>query len=252
MIRGIAPGAEIADISHLIRPYAVREGALILASSVSYFPQSVHLAVIDPGVGSARRALILSVAGGSSVLVGPDNGLLLPSAARLGGVEGAWEITNPDLGLPDRSPTFHGRDVFAPAAAHLVRGVSPDMFGPEVAPGSLVRLPASPVQDLGGCLSGEVTLVDRFGNLQTSFRPGDLAGLKPAAGETHLEVRLGALTLEATLRKSYSSGEPGEVQLVEDSHGCMALCVNRGSAADLVGGADPGTPVLLGRPGFCL
>ncbi len=223
---------------------------MVLASAVFYFPQSVHLAVIDPGVGSARRALILSVAGGS-MLVGPDNGLLLPSAARLGGVEGAWEITNADLGLSDPSSTFHGRDVFAPAAAHLVRGVPPDRFGAELDPGSLVGLPASPVQDLGTCLSGEVTLIDRFGNLQTSFRPEDLERLGGSVGEDRFEVRLGGTTLEAALRESYSFGPPGEVQLVEDSHGNLALCVNRGSAADLAADAAPGTPVLLGRPGFC-
>ncbi|MEX0791348.1 MAG: SAM-dependent chlorinase/fluorinase, partial [Actinomycetota bacterium] len=210
MIRSIAPGTDIADISHLIRPFAVREGAMVLAESVPYFPQSVHLAVVDPGVGSTRRALILSVAEGS-LLVGPDNGLLMPSAARLGGVEGAWEILNPDLGLPDRSTTFHGRDVFAPAAAHLVLGVDPNRFGPEVAPESLIRLPVTEVRDLGTCLSGEVVQVDRFGNLQTSFRPRDLAGLAPAPGEL-LEVRVGGSTLEAILRESYSFGEAGELQ----------------------------------------
>lgn len=250
MIKSIAPGAEIADISHLIRAFAVREGAMVLQESVPYFPQSVHLAVVDPGVGSARRAVIVSA--GGCLLVGPDNGLLVPSAARLGGVEGAWEITNPELGLPARSSTFHGRDVFAPAAAHLFAGVPPERFGAGLEPGSLVRLPASPMKDLGACLSGEVTLVDRFGNLQTSFRPSDLARLGRWAEGALFEVRLGTLSLEATLRKSYSFGPPGEVQLVEDSHGRLALCVNRGSAADLAGGPDPGTPVLLGKPGFRL
>lgn len=248
MIRSIAPGAEIADISHLIEPYGVRQGAVVLYESVPYFPQSVHLAVVDPGVGSARRAVILSVAGGSSLLVGPDNGLLMPSAARLGGVEGAWEIANPELGLPIRSSTFHGRDVFSPAAAHLFLGVAPAEFGPGVDPGSLVRLEETTVADLGSHLSGEVVHVDRFGNLQTNLRSVHLDRLNAVPGD-RLQVRLGERVVEATVRRSYSFGEVGELQLVVDSHGCVAICVNEGSAA-LLTGARPGSTVLLGAGGF--
>ncbi len=243
MINSIAPGAEIADISHLIEPFGVRQGAMVLYESVPYFPQSVHLAIVDPGVGSARRAVILSVAGGGSLLVGPDNGLLMPSAVRLGGVEGAWEITNPELSLPVRSSTFHGRDVFAPAAAHLFGGVAPARFGPEVDPGSLVQLKEIPVAEHGSHLSGEVLLVDRFGNLQTNLRSVHLDRLNAAPGD-RLQVRLGERVLDATVRRSYSYGELGELQLVVDSHGCVAICVNEGSAA-LLTGARPGTTVLL-------
>ena len=248
MIRSIAPGTEISDISHLIRPLGVREGALVLAESVPYFPKSVHLAVIDPGVGSDRRAVIVSAAEGS-LLVGPDNGLLMPSAARLGGVEGAWEITNAQLGLPHRSSTFHGRDIFAPAAAHLAKGVSPERFGPKVAVESLVRLPAPAVRDLGACLSGEVVQVDRFGNLQTSFTLADLPDAMPLPGEV-FELQVGGMAVQAAFRKSYAYGDPGELQLVEDSHGSLALCVNQGSAAGALEGVGPGATVLLGRPGF--
>ena len=220
----------------------------MLAESVPYFPKSVHLAVIDPGVGSDRRAVIVSAAEGS-LLVGPDNGLRLPSAARLGGVEGAWEITNAALGLPNRSATFHGRDVFAPAAAHLAKGVLPDRFGPEVTVESLARLPGSAVRDLGACLSGEVVQVDRFGNLQTSFTLADLADPVPRSGEI-FEVRVGGMAVQAAFRKSYAYGDPGEMQLVVDSHGSLALCVNQGSASEALEGAGPGATVLLGKPGF--
>jgi S-adenosylmethionine hydrolase len=246
VIRSIAPGAEIADISHLIEPFGVRQGALVLYESVPYFPQSVHLAVVDPGVGSARRAVIISA--GGSLLVGPDNGLLVPSAARLGGVEGAWMITNPDLGLPVRSSTFHGRDVFAPAAAHLFGGVAPAKFGPEVDPGSLVRLEETPAADHGSHVSGEVLKVDRFGNLQTNLAGAHLDRLKAAPGD-RLQLRIGEQSLEATVRRSYSYGEVGELQLVVDSHGCVAICVNEGSAA-LLTGARPGATVRMGADGF--
>lgn len=247
MIHRIAPGVEIADISHLIRPFGVREGALVLAESVSYFPEALHLAVVDPGVGSARRALVLSA--GGSYLVGPDNGLLLPAASRLGGVLAAFEITNPDLGLPRRSSTFHGRDVFAPAAAHLANGVDPAEFGPQVGAGSLVALPAGRVEDRGDHLRAEVLHVDRFGNLQTSLgRPAvDALGISPG---DRLEVRVGGTVLPAVFRESYAFGPPGEVQVVEDSHGSLAVGVNQASAAALVPGAGPGTEVLFGRAGF--
>jgi len=219
---------------------------MVLKESVPYFPQSVHLAVVDPGVGSARRAVIISA--GGSLLVGPDNGLLVPSAARLGGVEGAWEITNPELGLPARLSTFHGRDVFAPAAAHLFAGVAPDSFGLELEPGSLVRLRVAPVRDLGTHLSGEVLQVDRFGNLQTNLGSAHLDRLNAAPGD-RLQARIGEQVLHVIVRRSYSYGEVGELQLVIDSHGSVAICVNEGSAA-LVTGAGPGATVLLGAKGL--
>lgn len=220
---------------------------MVLAASVSWFPKSIHLAVIDPGVGSSRRAVILSTSDGS-LLVGPDNGLLMPSAARLGGVEGAWEITNPRLGLAGRSSTFHGRDVFAPAAAHLACGVSPREFGAGVEVASLVRLPSAVVAGRGDHLRAEIAQVDRFGNLQTNLRSVHLDRLNAVPGD-RLQVRLGERVVEATVRRSYSFGEVGELQLVVDSHGCVAICVNEGSAA-LLTGARPGATVLLGAGGF--
>lgn len=221
---------------------------MVLAASVSWFPKAIHLAVIDPGVGSNRRAVIVSTHDGS-LLVGPDNGLLMPSAARLGGVDGAWEITNTRLGLAGRSSTFHGRDVFAPAAAHLARGVSTAQFGPGVEVASLARLPVAEPVDLGDHLRAEIVQVDRFGNLQTNLTAGHLKPLAPAPGG-ELEVRLRGRVLTAQFRQSYAFGDAGELQLVEDSHGCLALCVNLGSAARLIPGAGPGSEILVGKPGF--
>lgn len=249
MIRGIAPGAEIADISHLIRPFGVREGALVLAASVGWFPDAVHLAVVDPGVGSARRALILQA--GGSHLVGPDNGLLLPAAERLGGVRAAFEVSNPELGTASRSSTFHGRDIFAPAAAHLRNGVPPAQFGPELAVDLLASLPAPVVEFCGDHVRGEIVHTDRFGNLQTSLGRSEAELLDLSPGDL-LEVRVGGTASKAVFRRSYAFGSPGELEVVEDSHGSLAISVNLGSAAGRFPEAAAGTQVLLGREGFAV
>jgi S-adenosylmethionine hydrolase len=219
---------------------------MVLAASVSWFPKAIHLAVVDPGVGSNRRAVILSTYDGS-LLVGPDNGLLMPSAAQLGGVEGAWEITNPLLGLSGRSSTFHGRDVFAPAAAHLARGVPPAEFGPAVEVASLAELPGAVLEDRGDHIRAEIVRVDRFGNLQTNVSGEFLERLALTPG-AEVEVGVSGKVLTARFRRSYAFGERGELQLVEDSHGCLALCVNQGNAAGSIPGAGPGSEVLLSKP----
>ena len=127
VMKRIAPDCEVIDITHGIAPQAVLQGALTLANTLPYMPSGVHLAVVDPGVGTGRRALALR-SGDGRFFVGPDNGLLLPAAERLGGIEAAHELTNPEYMLEPVSRTFHGRDVFSPAAAHLASGVDPDAF----------------------------------------------------------------------------------------------------------------------------
>lgn len=238
---GIVPQACICDLTHMVRPFGVREGALVLAASVPFFPGAVHLAVVDPGVGSRRRPLVLT-AGDGSVLVGPDNGLLIPAAERLGGVLTAHELTNPALARPSPSPTFHGRDIFAPAAAHLARGVEPGEFGPEVIPGSLKDLGMGRPVVVDGWVCGEVLAVDRFGNLQTSVTRGHLPRLAPAEV---LQVRVGAREIRATFRQSYAFGPEGELQVVEDSRGFLALSVNLGDAAAELGGVVAGEAVAF-------
>src|SRR4051812_37274190 len=129
VIARTAPKAQVIDVSHAVPPQDVRRGAAVLAQVVPYMPPGVHMAVVDPGVGTGRRGVV--VVAGESVLVGPDNGLLLPAAAALGGAKGAYELTAEEYRLPTVSHTFHGRDVFAPAAGHLTLGVPPAGFGPE-------------------------------------------------------------------------------------------------------------------------
>src|SRR5437763_10978131 len=139
VIKRIAPDAQIIDLTHGIKPGRILQGALVLANALPYMPVGVHLAVVDPGVGGARRPLVLRDAEGR-LYVGPDNGLLLPAADRFGGVAEAHELANPEYALPSVSRTFHGRDLFSPAAAHLALGVAPAAPGPPVGPEALGRL----------------------------------------------------------------------------------------------------------------
>ena len=133
VIRRIAPDEAVIDITHGIEPQQILQGALVLASTLPYMPEGVHLAVVDPGVGTERKALVLR-SGDGRLYVGPDNGLLVPAAERLGGIVGAWELRNPAYRLEPVSRTFHGRDLFAPAAAHLAVGVDPSELGPALTP----------------------------------------------------------------------------------------------------------------------
>ncbi len=134
-----APKAQVIDVSHAVPPQDVRRGATILAQVVPYLPPAVHIAVVDPGVGTARLGILVVTEEG--VLVGPDNGLLVPAAGALGGIQGVYELASEEYRLPTVSHTFHGRDIFAPAAAYLTLGVEPADFGPEIDPATLVQLP---------------------------------------------------------------------------------------------------------------
>ena len=164
VIKRIAPGSELIDITHGIRPGRVLQGALALANALPYMPVGVNLAIVDPGVGSSRRPLALRDAEGH-LYVGPDNGLLLPAADRFGGVVAAHELANPVYALESVSRTFHGRDLFSPAAAHLALGVPLGELGPPIDPEALVRLEL-PVPEVGQSrLRATVLAVDRFGNI---------------------------------------------------------------------------------------
>lgn len=169
---GIAPDARLLDLNHHVPKFAVRDGAFLLSRAVGYLPVGVHLAVVDPGVGTARRPVALRAARGDT-LVGPDNGLLLPAARVLGGVTAAHQLTNRELFLAEVSSTFHGRDLFAPVAAHLAAGVPLERVGPAIAPASLVdlRLPEPVVVDAG--LETAVLFIDSFGNVRLAGQPED-------------------------------------------------------------------------------
>jgi S-adenosylmethionine hydrolase len=241
-------GVSALDISHLIDPGDVRRGAAVLAQTVRYLPVQVHLAVVDPGVGTGRRGIVLVTPGG--LLVGPDNGLLAPAAAVLGGVTSA-------VALPVRPgvpATFHGRDVFAPAAAELATGAAPTALGEPIDPAGLVLLPpvlarVRPVEEPTAELEAEVVLVDRFGNVQLAAAGILLADIGLVPGQS-AEVRGPALRAAggepavAPVGVTFGSVEPGELVLYVDSAGMAAFAVRDGDAAARLGLA-PGDVVAL-------
>src|SRR5438093_9475147 len=179
-MKRIAPDVQIIDITHGIEPHQVLQGALVLAATLQYMPIGVHLAVVDPGVGGVRRPVALRDAEGR-LYVGPDNGLLVPGAEAGGGIVAAHELVNPEYALQPVSRTFHGRDLFAPAAAHLALGVPLEGLGPPLDKEALARLDL-PEPDLGSSrIRATVLYVDRFGNVQLNLRREHLeqAGIEP-------------------------------------------------------------------------
>jgi S-adenosyl-L-methionine hydrolase (adenosine-forming) len=242
----IAPEVRLIDVCHGIRPQNIGEGASVLAQAVPYLPAGVHLAVVDPGVGAGRLPIAVETADGSW-LVGPDNGLLIPAAARLGGATSARKLENPALRSPHPSRTFHGRDIFAPAAAHLARGVPPEEFGEELAVDSLVSLRVAVPRLHDGHFHAAVTHVDRFGNLSINVDAVAAAGAGITVG-TLLEVGVEGHRILVPFGEAFSSVAPAEPVVTEDSHGQLAVCVNLGSAADRFG-ASLGSKVLIGPAG---
>jgi hypothetical protein len=207
----------------------IRAGAAILAQSVVAAPEgAVHLAVVDPGVGTDRRGVAV-VTARDDLLVGPDNGLLPPAADALGGGVAAFELTDPRYVGESPSATFHGRDVFAPAAAHLALGVRVEELGPEVAADGLARLPARPPSVKPGRLEADVVRVDWYGNLQLDATQGDLvaSGLEGA-----VVVSCAAGDLEAEIGRTFSDAAPGNLVVYADSGGHVAIACNGSSARD--------------------
>jgi S-adenosylmethionine hydrolase len=228
VIAQIAPDVRILDVTHNVPPQDVRRGAAVLAQTAPYLPPAVHLAVVDPGVGTDRRGLAVVTPGG--MLVGPDNGLLTPAADALGGIAAAYELTNSEFWRPAVSPTFHGRDVFAPAAAHLATGTPPEKLGAAVQQATLVRLPAPETNLAAGRLETEVLSVDRFGNVQLAATATELAKVGLQA-PMRVRLRLNLVTVEATLGSTFNDVPHGALLAYVDSAGLVALAVNGGSAA---------------------
>lgn len=231
VIATIAGEARVVDVTHAVPPQDVRRGAAVLAQTVPYFPPAVHVGVVDPGVGTARRGVVVVTGGG--VLVGPDNGLLPPAADALGGVDAAFELAAPEYRLPQVSATFHGRDIFAPAAAHLALGVAPKRFGAPVR--DLVRLPEPLAEVDAGVLRTEVLGSDHFGNLQVAAGPEQLAALGVAAGQRVRWCRDGA-EWTVPVGRTFADVPAGEAVLIVDSAGLVSLAVNGGSALRRFGG----------------
>lgn len=232
VIKRIAPAADVIDITHGIAPQQVVRGALLLADTLPYMPVGVHVAVVDPDVGAQRRPLALGGNDGR-LYVGPDNGILLVAADRLGGASDAVEIANPKYMLSPVSPTFHGRDVFAPAAAHLALGVPLAELGPSVSLATLVRLELPSALIEGGRIQTTVTAIDRFGNVRLNVAGDDLEQAGLGAGD-HVEVDIAARRYSAVIGRTFADVRPGEMLVYEDSSRAVALAVNRGSAARLL------------------
>jgi S-adenosyl-L-methionine hydrolase (adenosine-forming) len=228
VIRAVAPHVTIIDLTHEIPPHDVRAGGLALARSIQYLPRGVLLAVVDPGVGTDRRAVAIEVGDGedASVLVGPDNGLLAPAVAMAGGAQRAIALTNTDFHLPAPGPTFAGRDVFAPVAAQLCNGVEFDVLGETIGPHSLVPGLISLPQEREGALLSEVLWIDRFGNVQLNIGPKEIDqfGLRPL-------LRWREESRVARRASTYADIGPGEIGLVVDSYGLLSIALDRRSAA---------------------
>ena len=232
VIAGIAPGARVIDVTHGIAPQAILQGALVLRNTTRYMPVGVHLAVVDPDVGGNRHAVAVRTRDGRT-FVGPDNGLLM-LAADEAGVESAHELAEPRYRLPDVSRTFHARDVFAPAAAHLANGVPIEELGPALEPGSLIRV-GVPDPELGRSQIGATVLsVDRFGNVATNVRRAHVDALGVSDGD-RVEIRLTLDRYYAVVAGTFADAPPGELILYEDSYGLVTLAISRGDAARLTG-----------------
>ncbi|MBN1811608.1 MAG: SAM-dependent chlorinase/fluorinase [Anaerolineae bacterium] len=257
VILGIAPNARLVDLSHAIAPQNVREAAFVLFASYSFFPaHSVHLVIVDPGVGGARRAIALRTPAGT--FVGPDNGVFGYVMAREP-VEALVEIVDPRYRLSRVSHTFHGRDVFAPATAHLAAGVPIAGLGPPISDPVTLPLPRLEVAAAG--IVGQVLHVDHFGNVVTSIgeltRAGDGLMFEPAFGKARgtgqdagCRVVAASARVEVAgqeimgVRRAYTQVEPGAVLALVGSSGYLEIAVREGSAA-LILGVCPGDEVVL-------
>jgi S-adenosylmethionine hydrolase len=226
----IAPHVRIVDVHHYILRQDIRHGAVVLQQSVHFLPESVHLAVVDPSVGSKRRAIAVQ-SGWGEVFVGPDNGLLVPAAKTAGGIAKAYDITDERFMLTPVSRTFQGRDVFAPAAAHIANGVDPAELGPPIEPRDLVDLEVPEAWVHEDHLHAEVLQVDRFGNLQFNLDREHLEKVASLANGARLEVRIEGHRLTVAFGATFADVKAGEFVMIEDSYSFCSLAVNKGDAA---------------------
>ena len=229
VIRTIHPEAQIVDITHGVRRYAVRQGALVLRNTLPYTPVGVHLAIVDPQVGTERRAVALRSADGR-VLIGPDNGLLSLAWERCGGIELAVDVSRSPHRLEPVSATFHGRDIFAPVAAHLARGAALEDAGDPLDPSELatVELPQPRVDD--GAVVAHALVIDRFGNAALNVDHEDMAGTGITLGGM-VELEVGGERYLATYTQTFADVRPGELIVYEDAYRTLAVAINRGDAA---------------------
>lgn len=234
VVYSIAPGISVVDLTHDVPGFGVETGAEILEHATRYMPaDTVYLAVVDPGVGTERRALALRAENGA-LLVGPDNGLLVPAAEALGGIAEAVVLSNERYRVHPVSNTFHGRDVFAPAAAHLAAGLDLSELGETVDPSSLSRIGLPDAEEgveAGGRVVSRIIDTDRYGNARLSVM-AESSGLEYG---TELKVDVGEGAMPVRYVETFGSARAGELVLVPDSHWRLSLCINKGSAVHALG-----------------
>jgi S-adenosyl-L-methionine hydrolase (adenosine-forming) len=234
VIASICPEARVIDITHGVARHDVQGGALALRAALRFMPVGVHVAVVDPDVGAERRAVALGLADGR-ILVGPDNGLLSPAALQAGGTSEAVDIARSPWRLEPVSATFHGRDIFAPVAARLAAGGTLDQAGDPFDPDDLITLELPrPVRELQ-TLVAHVIAIDRFGNVQLDAGFEDLIETEVGLGSTVELVADGDGRHEAHYVRTFADVQAGELLLYEDADGSLAVAVNHGSAAELLG-----------------
>jgi S-adenosyl-L-methionine hydrolase (adenosine-forming) len=244
VIRSIHPDAQIVDITHGIERYAVRQGAIVLGNTLAYMPVGVHVAVVDPQVGTERRAVALRT-GDGRLLVGPDNGLLSLAWERCGGVELAVDITRSPHRLEPVSATFHGRDLFAPVAAHLAAGADLADAGDPLDPAELESVELPRPRREGDALVAHALVVDRFGNAGLNVSHDDLAASGFTLGGL-VELEAAGERFLATYARTFADVRVGELLVYEDAYRTLAVAINRGDAAATLG-LRPDSEVLL-RP----
>ncbi len=239
VIRRICRHADIIDLCHNVMPQDVAEAAFVLAASFRYFPEeTIFVSVVDPGVGTDRA--VLYVRSNGQTFLAPDNGLLSVVADEAGRQE-TRKVTAQEYFLQDPSMTFHGRDIFAPVAAHLAAGVEPAKLGPVVRSIHKLLLP-KPVRTADGSLRGEIIYIDQFGNLITNIRRSTLQRSLNAS-DSQVAVRIKRRLVEG-IRRTYGETEAGQLAALVGSSGYLEVAVNRGSAAQLLG-CEKGDSVTL-------
>jgi S-adenosylmethionine hydrolase len=240
VIRSLAPHATVIDLTHDIAAHDIRAGSLALARAIPYVANGIVLAVVDPGVGSDRRAVAVEVAGGEGIFVGPDNGLVAAAVALTGGAERCVALTNSKFHLEAMGGTFAGRDIFGAVSAHLCNGVDLDELGDRIDPVTMVpgMVPIARDED-DGSLAAEVLWIDRYGNVQLNVDADDIERfgdpLSITRGEGVRVVRRAA---------AYAAIAPGDIGVVIDAYGLVSLCADRSSAAEALK-LRPGDAVTL-------
>lgn len=239
VILSICPEAKIVDISHEVDKFDTRMGAFFLVSAAPYFPKgTIHLTVVDPGVGTKRRPIIIET--GRSLYVGPDNGVLILSA-QTEGITSVYHITNEHYMLPNVSRTFHGRDVFAPVAAHLANNVKPKEFGPKIEDYEKPSFtkPNAKVKEI----AGEILHIDGFGNIITNISVNLLKKINVIEG-TPIRIEIGKKMLNLKLCKAYGEAKKGTPLAITGSHNFIEISVNMGNASKKLG-IKRGDPIKI-------